>query len=52
MEDQHRGTRIAWAFDGVIGGVVTLAGQPVLTIASRLFITRFFAGLRRALASG
>lgn len=52
LAEQQRGTRIAWVFDGVIGGIVTLAGQPVLTIASRLFITRFFAGLQRALAPG
>lgn len=52
LTEQRRGTRIAWGFDGVIGGIVTLAGQPVLTIASRLFIARFFAGLQRALASG
>lgn len=52
LTGQRRGTRIAWIFDGVIGGIVTLAGQPVLTIASRLFITRFFAGLQRALGPG
>jgi carbon monoxide dehydrogenase subunit G len=44
-----RGTRIAWSFVGQVGGLVTLAGQPALGLASRLFIQRFFVGLRRSM---
>ena len=42
-------TEVSWRFAGTVSGPVGVVGDTVLAGVSRLFVTRFFAALKRVL---